>query len=66
MSILNIKNEKYHTDANAFLDGDLSFQRYDTVKYKQFDKLTEKQYTVAVTHILYVISIPTQLKYLMN
>ena len=43
MSILNIKNEKYHTDANAFLDGDLSFQRYDVVKYKQFDKLTDKQ-----------------------
>jgi ribonucleoside-diphosphate reductase beta chain len=43
MSILNIKNEKYHTDANAFLDGDLSFQRYDIVKYKQFDKLTDKQ-----------------------
>jgi ribonucleoside-diphosphate reductase beta chain len=43
MSILNIKNEKYHTEANAFLDGDLSFQRYDIVKYKQFDKLTDKQ-----------------------
>jgi len=43
MSILNVKNEKYHTEANAFLDGDLGFQRYDTVKYKQFDKLTEKQ-----------------------
>ena len=43
MSILNVKNEKYHTEANAFLDGDLGFQRYDAVKYKQFDKLTEKQ-----------------------
>ena len=43
MSILNVKNEKYHTEANAFLDGDLGFQRYDSVKYKQFDKLTEKQ-----------------------
>ena len=43
MSILNVNNEKYHTEANAFLDGDLGFQRYDTVKYKQFDKLTDKQ-----------------------
>ena len=30
-------------NANAFLDGDLGFQRYDTLKYKQFDKLTDKQ-----------------------
>jgi len=43
MTILNVKNEKYHTEANAFLDGKLGFQRYDTLKYKQFDKLTEKQ-----------------------
>ena len=43
MTILNTKNEKYHTECNAFLDGQLGFQRYDTVKYKQFDKLTDKQ-----------------------
>tara|TARA_B100000941_G_scaffold289838_1_gene270155 strand:- start:4957 stop:6084 length:1128 start_codon:yes stop_codon:yes gene_type:complete len=43
MGVINIKNEKYHTEANAFLDGDLGFQRYDTLKYKQFDKLTDKQ-----------------------
>ena len=43
MTVLNIKNEKYHTEANAFLDGALGFQRYDTLKYKQFDKLTDKQ-----------------------
>jgi len=43
MTILNVKNDKYHTEANAFLDGSLGFQRYDTVKYKQFDKLTERQ-----------------------
>ena len=43
MTILNVKTDKYHTEANAFLDGSLGFQRYDTVKYKQFDKLTEKQ-----------------------
>ena len=43
MTILNTKNEKYHTECNSFLDGQLGFQRYDTVKYKQFDKLTDKQ-----------------------
>jgi ribonucleoside-diphosphate reductase beta chain len=43
MTILNTKNDKYHTEANSFLDGRLGFQRYDTVKYKQFDKLTDKQ-----------------------
>jgi len=43
MGVINVKNEKYHTEANAFLDGDLGFQRYDTLKYKQFDKLTDKQ-----------------------
>ena len=42
MTILNTNNDKYHTEANAFLDGRLGFQRYDTVKYKQFDKLTDK------------------------
>jgi len=43
MTILNVKTDKYHTEANAFLDGSLGFQRYDTLKYKQFDKLTDKQ-----------------------
>tara|TARA_B100001057_G_scaffold131647_1_gene130882 strand:- start:12 stop:1139 length:1128 start_codon:yes stop_codon:yes gene_type:complete len=43
MGVINLNNEKYHTEANAFLDGDLGFQRYDTLKYKQFDKLTDKQ-----------------------
>ena len=27
----------------AFFDGELGMQRYDTVKYRQFDKLTDKQ-----------------------
>ena len=43
MTILNVKTDKYHTEANAFLDGSLGFQRYDTLKYKQFDKLTDRQ-----------------------
>jgi ribonucleoside-diphosphate reductase beta chain len=39
----NDKND--HTKALAFLDpnGGVSIQRYDTMKYKQFDKLTDKQ-----------------------
>jgi len=36
-------NEKYHTDRKIFLDGDVGIQRYDQVKYPQFDLLTEKQ-----------------------
>jgi ribonucleoside-diphosphate reductase beta chain len=34
-----------HLTAKAFLDtsGSLGMQRYDTLKYKQFDKLTDKQ-----------------------
>jgi len=43
MTVLNVKNEKYHTEVNAFVDEKLGFQRFDTVKYKQFDKLTDKQ-----------------------
>lgn len=43
MSVLNTKNKKHHTEANAFLDEALGMQRYDVVKYKQFDKLTDKQ-----------------------
>jgi ribonucleoside-diphosphate reductase beta chain len=43
MTVLNIDNSKSHTEANAFLDECLGMQRYDTMKYKQFDKLTDKQ-----------------------
>ena len=43
MSVLNINQDKHHTQANAFLDEGLGMQRYDIMKYKQFDKLTEKQ-----------------------
>ena len=34
-----------HTQALAFLDpnGGVAIQRFDTLKYKQFDKLTDKQ-----------------------
>ena len=43
MSVLNTKQDKHHTENNAFLDEGLGMQRYDVVKYKQLDKLTDKQ-----------------------
>ena len=45
MTVFNAKNKKDHTTAKAFLDpsGGVTIQRYDTLKYKQFDKLTDKQ-----------------------
>ena len=44
MSVFNIKN-KSHTTSLAFLDesGSVGIQRFDTLKYRQFDKLTDKQ-----------------------
>ena len=44
MSVFNSK-AKDHTKANMFLDssGGVGIQRYDTLKYRQFDKLTDKQ-----------------------
>jgi len=45
MSVFNINNKTNHTQALAFLDpnGPCTLQRYETLKYKQFDKLTDKQ-----------------------
>ena len=43
MSVLNTDAKKHHTENMAFLDEGLGMQRYDVVKYKQFDKLTDKQ-----------------------
>jgi len=45
MSVFNINNKQKHTEALAFLDanGSVSIQRYETLKYRQFDKLTDKQ-----------------------
>jgi ribonucleoside-diphosphate reductase beta chain len=45
MSVFNIDNKTDHTKALAFLDesGAAPIQRYDVLKYRQFDKLTEKQ-----------------------
>jgi ribonucleoside-diphosphate reductase beta chain len=45
MSVFNTKNNKDHTKSLAFLDeaGTPAIQRFDTLKYRQFDKLTDKQ-----------------------
>ena len=46
MSVFNINNKNHHTSALAFLDpnGSSPIQRYDVLKYRQFEKLTEKIY----------------------
>lgn len=45
MSVFDINNKQKHTEALMFLDpqGPVTVQRYETLKYRQFDKLTDKQ-----------------------
>lgn len=45
MSVLNLVKNRDHTSSLAFLDpdGGVGMQRYDTLKYRQFDRLTDKQ-----------------------
>jgi ribonucleoside-diphosphate reductase beta chain len=45
MSVFNVHNRANHTEVASFLDpsGKPTIQRYDTLKYKQFDQLTDKQ-----------------------
>lgn len=45
MSVLNLTKNRDHTKSLAFLDpsGGIGMQRFDTLKYRQFDKLTDKQ-----------------------
>ena len=45
MSVFDVQNRVDHTKVTAFLDpsGGPTIQRYDTLKYKQFDQLTDKQ-----------------------
>ena len=45
MSVLNLRKNRDHTTSLAFLDplGGVGMQRYDTIKYRQFDKLTDNQ-----------------------
>lgn len=44
-TVFDVTNKSDHTKNLAFFDanGGVTIQRYDTMKYKQFDKLTEKQ-----------------------
>ena len=45
MSVFDVENRVDHTKVTAFLDpsGGPTIQRYDSLKYKQFDGLTDKQ-----------------------
>lgn len=45
MTVLNLATQRDHTKCLAFLDpgGTIGMQRFDTLKYRQFDKLTDKQ-----------------------
>ena len=45
MSVFDVNNRVDHTSVSSFLDptGGPTIQRYDTLKYKQFDQLTDKQ-----------------------
>ena len=43
MSVLNANQRNKHLESLMFLDpnGGVDIQRYDTLKYRQFDKLTD-------------------------
>ena len=45
MSVFDASKKQSHIDSTMFLDasGGVTIQRYDTLKYRQFDKLTDKQ-----------------------
>ena len=43
MSVFKANKKRDHNKAKMFLDGNVDIQRYDVLKYKQFDKLTDKQ-----------------------
>ena len=45
MSVFDSETKKNHIESKAFLDpnGGVQIQRYDTLKYRQFDKFTDKQ-----------------------
>ena len=47
MTVLNLRRNRDHTASLAFLDplGGVGMQRYDTLKYRQFDKLTDRTET---------------------
>jgi len=43
MSVFKANKKRDHNKVKMFLDGHVDIQRYDVLKYKQFDKLTDKQ-----------------------
>ena len=43
ITVFNTKRKKHHTESKMFMDGNVNVQRYDTLKYRTFDKLTDKQ-----------------------
>ena len=43
MSVFNTDKKKHYTETKMFFDGSVNVQRYDTLKYRQFDKITDKQ-----------------------
>lgn len=42
-SVFPLGNNKSYSEKSAFLDGGVNIQRYEKLKYNQFEKLTEKQ-----------------------
>ena len=44
-SVFDAENKSNHTESKMFFDeeGGVTIQRYDTLKYRQFDKITDKQ-----------------------
>jgi len=42
-SVFPINKKKSNLDCTAFLDGGVNIQRYEKLKYSQFEKITEKQ-----------------------
>lgn len=42
-TVFEAKQKTHHTDRPMFLGEHVNVQRYDVVKYRQFDKLTDKQ-----------------------
>ena len=45
MAVFKVNKKRDHTKVNMFLDGNVDLQRFDVLKYKQFDKLTDKLLT---------------------
>ena len=42
-TVFDPKRKQAHTESKMFFDNSVNLQRFDVLKYKQFDKLTDKQ-----------------------